>query len=386
MDLKKTTHYRVNWIDGMKINKTHFVQSEDALISTVNQAIKKTITPNNYGLLPQYTQAEPAIDVAISLDGQDSIEVKLNACRAITLGGFQIHISSETKNLLEQSDYILKQQYTLDKEDQEWYIILKVNPYKTVPVGIADVEEEPPRHPYTLPEYKLDVLAKNETSNQELGLHHLTIGKIILTDGVPSLYEDFIPPCSSVQSHADLKFAYTELSAFLNQMEAYSMHIIQKIHQKKQTNDLAHMVLHLSQRTLQYLNNTISEFRLKDKYEAPISMISKQVSLARSIKSSLDVFTGTGKEDLLNYLTDWCDLNQGAFENVLIDMIDLEYEHTDINSALNSVSSFTRLMLSLFKKLNELDYIGKKSDSNIFVKEEAVENPEVKSRRSFLLD
>jgi hypothetical protein len=43
-------------------------------------------------------------------------------------------------------------------------------------------------------------------------------------------------------------------------------------------------------------------------------------------------------------------------------------------------------MLSLFKKLNELDYIGKKSDSGIFVKEEVVENTEVKSRRSFLLD
>ena len=91
-------------------------------------------------------------------------------------------------------------------------------------------------------------------------------------------------------------------------------------------------------------------------------------------------------QDLLNYLTDWCDLNQGAFENVLIDMIDLEYVHTDVNAALYKVSSFTRLMLSLFKKLNELDYIGKKSDSNIFVKEEVVDNPEVKSRRSFLLD
>ena len=67
-------------------------------------------------------------------------------------------------------------------------------------------------------------------------------------------------------------------------------------------------------------------------------------------------------------------------------MIELEYVHTNINESLYKTSAFTRLMLSLYKKLNELDYIGKKSDSNIFVKEEVVDNIEVKSRRSFLLD
>ncbi len=386
--MSSNTNHRVNWIDGMKINKNHFIESENALLSTLNNAIKKSITPINFGLLPSFNDSESSIDVSISIDGQDSIAVVLNKCVAVTLGGHQIHITKETKELLEQSGYILKHKYTIDKEEKEWYVVLKVNPFKNIPVGNADPEEEPPRHPFTLPEYTLDVLPKSEISKKELGLHHLTIGKIILVDDTPTLSEDFIPPCCSIQSHIDLKFTYTELNAFLNQMEAYSMHIIQKVHQKKQTNELAHMVLHLAERTLQYLNNNISEFRLKDKYEPPIAMISKQVNLARTIKSSLDVYIGTGKEELLNYLTDWCDLNQGAFENVLIDMIDLEYVHTDVNAALYNISSFSRLMLSLFKKLNELDYIGKKADSNIFVKEEVVENKntEVKSRRSFLLD
>lgn len=43
-------------------------------------------------------------------------------------------------------------------------------------------------------------------------------------------------------------------------------------------------------------------------------------------------------------------------------------------------------MLPLFKKLNELDYIGKKNESGIFVKEEVVDKTEVKSRQSLLLD
>ncbi len=381
------TKHRVNWIDGMKINKNHFIDSENSLLSLLERSLKNSITPINFGIIPMYNDGQESIDISISLDGQDSIEVVLNACIGITLSGSLVYITPETKELLEQSGYILKHQYTLNKEEKEWYVVLTVNPYNTIPVGNADPEEEPPRHPGTLPEYKISVLSKSEITSKEIGLYHLTLGKIILVDDVPKLCEDFIPPCTSVQSHVDLKSSYTQLASFLNQMEAYCMHIIQKIHQKKQTNDLAHMVLHVSERTLQYLNNTISEFRLVDKYAPPIEMVTKQINLARTIKSSLDVYIGTGKEELLNYLTDWCDLNQGAFENVLIDMIDLEYVHTDINVVLLKTGSFTKLMLSLFKKLNELDYIGKKNDSNIFVKEEIVSaDKEIKNRRSFLLD
>ncbi|GHC57607.1 hypothetical protein [Ulvibacter litoralis] len=379
-------HYRVNWIDGMKINKDHFIEMENSILELVKQSEQKNCNPTNFGLLPELSEDMTSMDVSISVDGQETIEVVLNTCRAITLGGHQIEITKNTKSLLEQTGYILKEQYAIDKEEKEWFVVVTVNPFKRIPVGNADPEEEPPRHPHVFSEYKLDVLPKSETSNQELGLHHITIGKVILEDGKPVVDPDFIPPCRSIQSHPDLKFTYNEVGTFLNQMEAFSIHIIQKIHQKKQNNDLARMALHLSEQVMRYLNGSISDFRFKDRYEPPIMMISKIVNLGRVIKSSLDVYAGTGKEDFLNYLTDWCDLNQGAFEKVLISTIEMEYNHNDINSALTQVSSFTRLMLSLFKKLNELDYIGKKSNSGIFVKEEVVDNSEVKSRRSFLLD
>jgi hypothetical protein len=146
------------------------------------------------------------------------------------------------------------------------------------------------------------------------------------------------------------------------------------------------MVKHISENVLQHLGGELPEFRQQDRFNPPIAMITKLMALSRVIKNSIDVYVGTGKEELLNYLSDWCDVNQGAFENVLVEMIELEYQHTDINKALSKVSAFTKLILSLFKKLNELDYIGKKSDSKIFVKEEIIAKNEVKNRRSFLLD
>lgn len=386
MKTRDKKYYRVNWIDGMKISKDHFIAMENSFLEIVRNAEQKGISPICYGLSPQLSDQGSSLDVTISVDGQSTIEVVLNTCRAITLGGHQIDICQDSNTLLEGSGHILRQRHNVKKEEKEWYVVLAVDPFKRAEVGNCDVEEEPPRRPYVLPHYKLDILPNTERFGQEFGLQHITIGKILLEGGKPTVDTAFIPPCRSVQSHADLKFTYTELGSFLNQMELFSLHIVQKIYQKKQTNDLANIALHVSEQVMRYLNANITQFRLVDRYGPPIDMISKLVDLGRVIKSSLDIFVGAGKENFLNYLTNWCDLNQGAFENVLIETIELEYVHGDINSALVKVSSFTKLMLSLFKKLSELDYIGKKADSGIFVKEEAVEHSELKGRRSFLLD
>lgn len=378
--------YRVNWVDGMKISKNHFIDMEDSLLDVIKQNQLFNMTSSNFGLLPIIPGQESSLDLSMSMDGQSKIDVKLHSCRAITLGGILINISGEVSALMEQSGHSLSKQYNIGKKDLEWYVVLVVNPFERIAFGSANPEEIPPRHPHVMPEYKLDIIPINETSQQEMGKYHLTIGKIIIQDGGLGVDSNFIPPCTSMQSHPDLKFVYNEIGTFLNQLELFCVRITQKIYQKKQTNDLANIALHLSQQLIQFLNAYLMEYRTISQTEAPIRIFSRLGGLARVIKSSLDVFVGCGKEDFLNYLTEWCDLNQGAIEGVLIETIEINYVHTDINSSLQKISTFTRHMLTLFKKLSELDYIGKKPETGIFVKEEIVNNTEIKGRRSFLLD
>ncbi|WP_103865881.1 hypothetical protein [Aquimarina sp. I32.4] len=386
MKLEDKKYYHVNWIDGMKINKNRFIDMENALTQFSQLVSSRGLNSNNYGLLPGFGSDE-AVKMTFSVDGQETIKVQLNRCRAITAGGHLIHITSEITSFLESEGNLITTNYAINGTEEECYIVLSINPYVRTPIGDADPEEEPPRHPFVLPEYKLNIVGKNEVNAEEFGKYHITIGKIIFEEGsAPYLAEDFIPPCTSILSHQDLLYTYSEIGTFFNALEKYSMNIVQKIYQKKQSNDLAKMVLTICQNTLQYLGGMVPEYRMNDKQAPPIFMICKLMSLARVIKTNMDIYAGTGKEELLNYLSDWCDLNQGAFENTLVEMIELQYIHTDINSALNYVSNFTKLMLSLFKKLNELDYIGKKTDSNIFVKEEVIAKQDVKNRRSFLLD
>ncbi len=384
--MKEINKYRVNWIDGMKINKNHFIDLENSFIHALKTVEEVNLTPVNYGLLPDYSEKGSSIELSISLDGQSSIEVNVIYCKAITMGGYQIDISESARPLLEQAGCELKKKIQLSGNADHYSVVLIINPYYRLSVGAADPQEEPPRRPYVLPEYKIEILEYSELNNKELGLHHLTIGKVQLLEGKLTVIDDYIPPSKSIQSHIYLKQAYYGISTFLSNLESYLVQIIQKIHQKKQDNDLAFMVLQMSQKMLDYLNYGLADFKNKTQFSSPIELIVKISSLARIIKNSLDVFAGAGKEQFLNYISDWGDLNQGGFENIMNETININYQHTNINPSLDQISMFTRIILTTFKKLNELDYIGKKSDSNIFVKENVVDKTNESSRRSFLLD
>jgi hypothetical protein len=384
--MKEINKYRVNWIDGMKINKNHFIDLENSFLHAVKTVEEVNLTPTNYGLLPDFSERGSSIELSISLDGQNSVEVNITHCKAVTLGGYQIDISESTRPLLEQAGCELRKKIQISGQSDQYSVVLIINPYQRITVGAADPEEEPPRRPYVLPEYKIDILESSELNNKELGLHHLTIGSVQLVDGKLSVINDFIPPSKSIQSHIDLKQAYDGISTFFGNLEAHLVQIIQKIHQKKQDNDLALMVLQMSQKMLDYLNYGLTDFKIQTQFSAPIELVVKTSTLARIIKNSLDVFSGAGKEEFLNYISDWGDLNQGGFETIMSETIDNKYQHTNINPSLDQISRFTRIILTTFKKLNELDYIGKKSDSNIFVKENVVDKTNETGRRSFLLD
>lgn len=382
--MKPEQHYRVNWIEGMKVGKNNFIDSENALTHTINQSNQRLLTPINYGLYANYSKEESAIDVKISLDGQSAIEVVLNKCKAITLSGYVIDISATTKEYLNHSGFVLAQSHELKEADGEYYIVITVNPYKRIPIGNADPEEEPLRLPYVLPEYKINILPKSEVTNYEIGQYHLTIGKVVSSGGALIVDENFIPPCQSIQSHKELKQVYSELITVMNAIEGFSMRIIQKIYQKEQTNNLAEKALHLSKALLQFLSIAVAEFRTEGVYSPPSYMVNRMSSLARVIKNNLDLYVGTGKEEFLNYLTDWCDLNQGAFETVLTNMISVNYSHTDINASLDNVHNFAKVILKLFKKLSELEYIGARKKEGVFVKEETIVAPKNEKRGSIL--
>lgn len=366
--LENLNHFPVNWVDGMKINKSHFLAIQDNVSDVSRDSVGVKLNRINYGLLP-YKNAGDSVKISLVIDNHKLLRVKVEECHAVTPNGSRIEISSRNTHILDLEMPYPEATYELKETDEVVLLAnISVNPFENRVFGEPDPQENPPRYPYLLPTYNLNLQPENNLDQGYSG-YQLTIGKILITSSETRLIANYIPPCTSVQSHQGLIDLHTEIDKFFGQLELYSVQISQKIHRKNQSNDLASMILNLSDKITTYLGHEVNSFRWTIPYEPPAYMFDKVVSLARIMKNFVDSKSGAGKEELLNYFAEWCGLSQGDFEVMFTDTVNVGYNHTQIDKTATRVQFFIKTIEELFSTLNRLDYIGKRKDTGIFVKE-----------------
>jgi predicted component of type VI protein secretion system len=385
--IEKLNHFPVNWIDGMKINKTHFTEVQNFVSDSVRDAVGVHTSMIGYGLLP----VKDPVKINLIIDNHKLLRIKVEECHAITPNGSRIEIGEGTsENLSLSIPYPEAVRELKDNEEAVLLACISVNPFKRNPYGEPDPEENPPRYPYTLPEYTLNLIPEDELKNTVgFGTHYLTIGKILVKSGESKIDENYIPPCVTVSSHQKLQELHTEIDRFYGQIEQYAVQIAQKIYAKKQNNALAMMMELMADKTLNYLGMEINKLRWLSPHSSPAEMLVSVVALARVLKNFIDARSGAGKEELLNYFAEWCNVSQGDFEIIFTEAINTDYVHNQMDVVIAKVKKFMKTLEDLYAVLSRLDYIGKKRDGSIFVSENTDERDAVihaKRSRTFLAD
>jgi hypothetical protein len=376
----KHKHYYVNWIDGMKINKNHFISMEDAMIYQQHLAGRLHINPYNFGIIPG-TDGEKPLDISFEADAEHHISVRVKRCLAITSGGLLVDLDSESPDASEFE--ISLENFDLpvsEKKSGQFFIVLKINPYNRVPSGHADPEENPPRHPFVIPEYNLFIVPVEQMNKTGFGDFFLVIGKILLKDNVPELDRDYIPPCSRVSSDERLLATESKLLEYLSKIESDILVIIRKIHAKEQKTPLASSVLFIAEKIAALQGLQMTRQRLFLKHSPPVSLFEAISQFARALRNTINTETPERKEEMINYFSDWCSLKQGELDQLITDAATFSYNHYEIKASLSKLITFIETMSGLFSTLSQLDYIGKRRDTQIYIKEEG------KSKRSFLAD
>ena len=380
-------HFPVNWIDGMKINKNHFISQDNAWTDTLQEMVSLGISPLRYGVLPSSTAGENTFDVKISLDNQNALRVSVLSFQAVTLGGMRISIPSIATNAQNDTNNILTAifPFSTAKTDTAWWIFLFVHPFEKQPAGSPDLNENPPRLPFVLPTYSLDMI--NETNYREFTNHPyaIPIGKVNVNGNDIRVEDEYLPPSVSIIAHSDLLSLHGELDKYFADIELYCSKIVQKIFVKKQQNEISELVMFLCDRVILYLGQAITTMRWRMIYEPPVELFMSIAALARIMKNSIDLRIGSGKDELMNYLSEWCELKQGELETMLSRMANTGFNNNDINKSIQQVIVFVRITSRLFETLSKLEFIGKRKESGIFVKEESPQQAEAaqKARRRF---
>ena len=383
--------FPTNWIDGMKIRRQHFSDNDNAFWDTLRDVSAIRTNSFNYGLLSPLAD-ESVIQCWFGFDNQSEWHIRITSCRAITPAGARIEITRTVAEKLTNALALVETTYRpgIYKNDEVFYILINVSLFERQVGGVLLSDEIPPRYPFTQPTYSLSVAPASQLPRLITGNYQLIVGQVLIKDGLPVLSADYIPPCTTVKVHPRLVDFYGITEKFLSLSEFNLVSIIQKIHFRQQQNNLANAVLQVAVQCIGYINSVIGQFKHLMLEEPPINTLILISGMARAIKNTIDQMVNTGKEELLIYLSEWCTYSPNEIEVSIIDCANLEYIHNNILRSVIPAESFMKLFTKLFVTLQQMDFIGKRQDANIFVKEETVADTAYlnkhKIRNSFFAD
>ncbi len=371
------TYFPVNWIDGMKINKDHFIAQDNAMSNALHISTSAGLSSMRYGLLLPPSSIEPNFRVNLAVDNQRMLTVTVLQCLAVTRGGVFIHIDTSTAQV---NGSATSGAFPIPStaERSVYYAVLIVHPFDRQPAGNPDLSENPPRFPFTQPIYQVEVVDAGSYRQLAHNPYALTIGRVLADGNSITVDEEFIPPCVSINAHPDLLQLHAELDQFLATLELRCSIIVQKIFKRNQQTKLSELALFLCDRVMLYMAQALTNMRRTIPYEPPIALFAIVSGLARAMKNTIDLRIGSGKDDLMNYLSKWSEQKQGELEAMLSRVANLSYNHNNINESIPPVVEFGKVITKLFETLSNLEFIDQQADDNrYFIKEDK------QSRRGF---
>lgn len=356
----------VNWVDGMKMSKTHLLQLQQAIEDRLKDMRQLHDPFMDHGLLSIGSSGEPALDLSIDFDGRAKYQVELRQCRAITASGQRIeHLS--THEPLRLAGEVPAQ---LLVEGDAFDVVLRASHDLSTPYGRPDPDESPIRHPFIRASWTLELAAVKDLVATGEAKEHLTLARLRVEKEELRQDPSHIPASLLMSSMPQLVEFMREYIKFLKDTERDLMRIVVKLNAIKGTTELQESVGALCHSGLRFLETGISPVAMVGTSLRPREVVVHAAQFARTLQHATELRTGRGKDALLEYIREHSGISASEHMATLSGLTDLHYDHADLRRALGSVSLFCRTHKKLFDRWVDLDYIGQKKDKDIFIAQE----------------
>ncbi len=357
--LPKLRYYLTNWVDGMKIHRQHFIDSENALLDAVRDAQATSLQVFNYGLLPPLAGEKSSIDINTSAAGSGKFKVVVTHCRAITAGGCRIEILPGIHPELTSDEG----EETTGKSGA-FYAIISVDPYNREPYGPAAAEEYPPRNASSITAYRLSLAPGEEINAGSLGANHMPVARFMLRGGELVRDNEYIPPCAVVSAHPGTKSLYNEIAGRLNQIQEFGTEIVRKAAEAGSTSNTAIVsnTTKICRDCIAHISGNFFSFRTLARNQSPVHMANTVVQLAAIINSGVSLMPVKDKEEMLQYFAYWNELSPGKFEELTGRVLNSDYNHDDVFEFFQPLLQFLRVWAELLEKLKDLRLVGQRKE------------------------
>ena len=364
----------INWVDGMKISQLHFDAHTNFILDGFREVRAVFTNAFTYGLLPLNgkSSGQAIFDLVDSLTGD--VEVVIKRCSALTPGGYRIDLDDFKTSLKELLPVVVEE---LHQQKIPYYLLLSVNPFDKIPYGPLDLEETPPRYPFTKPRHRIEFMPVTsfDTNGSMEESNFIVIGKVIVQGETLQPDVHFIPPCTSMRSHPLLLQSYNRAATSLPLLQKYALRILQKNKIDKQNSTLATNVKQLCQVLIRDIGSTYFHFRNVIPHVSPIYFVEGFSQLSIHLYQTTQVLSSVDLEELLSYIGEWSDLAPHMLLSQLTTVAEMKYEHLDCGAHMDQIHLLLSSLEKIFLQLSELDYIGQRKENIIITALEVAPPP-----------
>lgn len=332
-------------IDNVKISETHLQQTEGNYTDRIQDWNSVEFDNFSYGLLPPYKGEMSSCDLKIKKIIKDKITIELTQCNAIISRGGRIDIKSINHSDSVRLDYDFSQEI---EDNEQWNVVLVVEPFYNKHQGIVSVQETSSNYKQT---YHLSIQPIGQITEDEFGIYHLILGRIIKEDTNYSIDSNYIPPSVIMSSHLDLEKYYQLFGKYLNEIEISSQSIIQKIQDKDSDSDLTNNMIFLCEKILIYIAEIRFNYTNRGRFYQPIEIANIFSTFARVCIVFIDSISSEKKGELLNSFHEWGGIQPKMFLELLSNLEECQYDHQDIRSTMVRIESSLALFSELWSKI-----------------------------------
>jgi hypothetical protein len=372
----------VNWTDGMKISQHHFHQLQRTIEEKFKDGNALLTAIDDYGILPEGHAGKKPVEYLIRIEGKATIHAEIIQCRGLTPSGDRIEIlASETHSGKPTLVSKLELEHSAIKNGGSFFLCVRYRMQDMVPFGKPVPDESPARLPYASPELRLELIPESDNINAYRNA--LPIARFVLQNDEIRHDQDYIPPCRQMRSHDDLKEFGFKYVQFLTELDNNAFEIVRNLGRKESLTKLAQSVGTIARSAIQNIELHLDFLEMNSDIAKPSLFVLNAKQLARCLRNAIELLPNEDKEELLNYLQEVIDVGPGEYMTINNKVVSLEYDHLDIKAALNNILQFCKVNGKLFNEWSNLDYIGKKKKTGIFVGEVTKDTEVTKERKKW---
>lgn len=376
-------YYLTNWVDGMKINHGHFENSEKSIISMIESHQENSVNPFNYGLIYRaFDDSHGSLKLRPLKSDNSNYIIQLGRCFGVTSHGVLIDFDAnffgkEIEITCNVNDF----PKVNGRNESIFYLAITKDSFDRIPTGEPDAREEPIRLPFVRPKYSLSIQSAKSASDIAIAGNSLIVARFVVQEGKLYIDDGYFPPARTIHAHMGMEQMFDRLLNHLNILHISLYNIIFKFNNKHHQSPLAYNIKVISEKLIFPLSYKFFSIHQLYRYQMPVNFVKDLNEIAFTLKLAVEFLPAKEKEELLLYLKEWNEVSPGEFDELLNNAINIKYNHTDIFVSLSIIEDLLEFLSPTFKKLSELDLIGKRKADKDFV----VRETNVKAKKSFRL-